>query len=84
MKPRGTYNYHTSTQGYPSGFILQNEYVAPWDLHLLHIHSGRFKKYGLQNDLTSSLTLKDIQNKLLNVLTSSFTHLQVVHLFGSV
>ena len=28
--------------------------------------------------------LKDIQNKLLNVLTSSFTHLQVVHLFGSV
>ena len=66
------------------GFILQNEYVVPWDLHLLHIHSGRFKKYGLQNDLTSSLTLKDIQHKLLNVLTSSFTHSQVVHLFGSV
>ena len=46
------------------GFILQNEYVAPWDLHLLHIHSGRFKKYGLQNDLTSSFTYLQVVHLL--------------------
>ena len=49
------------------GFILQIKYGVPRDLHLSHIRSEIFKKYGL-----------------LNVLTSSFTHLQVVHLFGSV